>query len=219
MADNFRQPQEGVEGEYGGRVYPEIKAREAAWILVGPERKWAELNVGNVSSTRLQFVVINYSPEHEHDHTHEQPDEEQAYYVASGGTVVTAGMAKILMRPRSGVFVPRGLLHGFRNLRDETLTLLDIHSYFWDDTVPGKLHIEDPIVPPGVGRESHSHDDREEVYYVISGQASVTVAGQHETLGPGGVAYIPRGAKHGYLNSGTESLSLVIVSSRDIVDA
>jgi mannose-6-phosphate isomerase-like protein (cupin superfamily) len=218
MSQYFRHPQDGVEGEYGGRVYPEIVARDAAWILVGPDRKWADLNLGNVVSTRLQFVVINYSPNYEHDHVHEQPDEEQAYYVAHGGALITAGGAKVIMRARSGVFVPRGLLHGFENEQDGLLTLLDIHSYFWDDVVPGKLHIVDPVLPTGTTQPRHAHDDREEVYYVVSGRARVTVDDEIEMVEPGGVAFIPRGAPHGYEAVGDEELSLVVVSSRDMAD-
>jgi uncharacterized cupin superfamily protein len=39
----------------------------------------------------------------------------------------------------------------------------------------------------------HSADGQEEVYYVISGQATLTIDGEEHKLGPGSIAYVPPG--------------------------
>ncbi len=68
----------------------------------------------------------------------------------------------------------------------------------------------------GVSNTHTAHADREEAYYIISGQAFVTVGDEEEMLGAGSVAFIPRGVSHAYRNVGGEALKLAVVSSYDV---
>ena len=41
----------------------------------------------------------------------------------------------------------------------------------------------------------HAEDGQEELYYVISGQATLTIEGRQHRLRPGAIAYVPAGTK------------------------
>jgi quercetin dioxygenase-like cupin family protein len=53
------------------------------------------------------------------------------------------------------------------------------------------------------------HPDHEHAYYVMSGHALVQVARDERVLGPGEIAFIPKGALHGYRTHGTEPVELL----------
>lgn len=50
----------------------------------------------------------------------------------------------------------------------------------------------------GLDHEPHLHETWEQFYFVISGKARVMVGDEEQILGPGGVAYIPAGVRHGF---------------------
>lgn len=45
----------------------------------------------------------------------------------------------------------------------------------------------------GYPDHDHAKDGQEEVYYVISGQATLTIDGEDHVLRPGSIAYVPAG--------------------------
>lgn len=58
-----------------------------------------------------------------------------------------------------------------------------------------------------IGLHVLSHD---EVYYVLSGTGDVTSDGVTRRLGPGGAAYLYKGAKVGIIQVGDEDLSIIV---------
>ncbi len=58
-------------------------------------------------------------------------------------------------------------------------------------------------IKPGEGPPPHRHHDREEYFYILEGSFRLSVAGQEETVGPGTLAFVPRGTVHAFTNIGT----------------
>ena len=64
-------------------------------------------------------------------------------------------------------------------------------------------------VAPGADQKSHSHEDSEQVYVVVSGSGRMTVAGDEERVGPGDLVFIPPATDHSIVNDGDEPLVYV----------
>ena len=183
--------------------------------LIGPDRIFAEYNLGNISSSRMQFVILTYASGGSHD-THVHDDNEQAYYIVSGQASITIAEGTSVLGPGGVALIALGIPHGFHNAGDELLTLLDLHSYQFDDINPSKLGVAEVTYGLQGGVNTHTDADREKAYYIISGQAFVTVGDEEEMLGAGSVAFIPRGVSHAYRNVGGEALKLAVISSYDV---
>lgn len=65
----------------------------------------------------------------------------------------------------------------------------------------GQFTIVEIRSAPGGGPPPHIHTGQDEVFYVISGAYSVEIDGRTETIGPGDVAFIPRGVRHRYTSA------------------
>jgi len=66
---------------------------------------------------------------------------------------------------------------------------------------------------PGGSTVLHVHEDQVQAYYIVSGEASVTVGSSEVLLEPGGVALISPGIPHGFRNVGTDILTLLDLHS------
>lgn len=67
---------------------------------------------------------------------------------------------------------------------------------------------------PGPGHSLHSHDEAEEIIYVLEGEGELIVEGHDPVpLAPGGSIFIPPGAKHSTRNTGTGVFTTLIVYS------
>ena len=76
-----------------------------------------------------------------------------------------------------------------------------------------QLQLVRAIMPPGKGHEFHKHPDCEEIIYVLEGQADQWVEEERQTLGPGGVAHIPKGVVHATYNRTHEPLVFLAILS------
>ena len=56
----------------------------------------------------------------------------------------------------------------------------------------------------------HYHEGYDEVYYVLSGSGSITIAGQSSPLRPGAAVVIPRGMRHSLKAQGEDPLEFII---------
>lgn len=56
---------------------------------------------------------------------------------------------------------------------------------------------------PGQGPPPHRHLDRDEYFFVLEGTYHLTVGDQELDIGPGTLAFVPRGTMHGFTNTGT----------------
>lgn len=66
---------------------------------------------------------------------------------------------------------------------------------------------------PSRSHPFHSHPTREEMIYIISGQAEQWVGRQMKILGPGDTAFVPMGEIHGTWNVGDEMLVFLAILS------
>jgi mannose-6-phosphate isomerase-like protein (cupin superfamily) len=66
------------------------------------------------------------------------------------------------------------------------------------------------IMPDGQSRE-HYHHELEEAYYLLTGQAHMTVDEEIRTVGPGDTIVIPPGARHRIVNTGDTDLVMIVV--------
>jgi oxalate decarboxylase/phosphoglucose isomerase-like protein (cupin superfamily) len=67
---------------------------------------------------------------------------------------------------------------------------------------------------PGKGHERHNHPGSEEIIYVVSGEGEQMVDDRPAvTVGPGASIYIPADIYHSTVNTGKETLELIVVYS------
>ena len=59
----------------------------------------------------------------------------------------------------------------------------------------------------------HTHDDAEEIFYVVSGYGKIRVGEEVEDIGPGSCIFVPIGNEHQLINSGDEILKIVAATA------
>jgi mannose-6-phosphate isomerase-like protein (cupin superfamily) len=59
---------------------------------------------------------------------------------------------------------------------------------------------------PGAATTPHHHAVTEEIYYILSGTAAMTLADETRPVGPGDAIAIPPGCRHTIRNTGREEL-------------
>jgi quercetin dioxygenase-like cupin family protein len=67
--------------------------------------------------------------------------------------------------------------------------------------------------PAGEAHRFHHHPVREEIIYVLEGEAEQWVGDQCRRLGPGEMAFIPAGVPHATLNPGPQELKFLAILS------
>jgi quercetin dioxygenase-like cupin family protein len=67
--------------------------------------------------------------------------------------------------------------------------------------------------PPGQAHRFHHHPVREEMIYVLSGEAEQWVGDERRLLKAGEMAFIPAGVPHATLNPGSEDLVFLAILS------
>ncbi len=76
------------------------------------------------------------------------------------------------------------------------------------------IRVEIWELPPGASEGSHVHDGDdalEEFYYFIAGQGVMWMDGEETAVGPGDAVMAPPGADHGFRNTGSGALKLLII--------
>ena len=66
---------------------------------------------------------------------------------------------------------------------------------------------------PGSSATPHSHEDAENIFYVLQGRGVVVLDGERIPLEPGMLVYIPPKVEHSLASTGTENLLMVFVAS------
>lgn len=64
-------------------------------------------------------------------------------------------------------------------------------------------------VPPGASTMPHYHEQTEEIYYILSGMAQLTIGKETRPVGPGDAIAIPPGQVHTISNTGDEMLTFL----------
>jgi len=76
-----------------------------------------------------------------------------------------------------------------------------------------KLTVGITEVPPGGGLAPHTHEDTEEVIYVLSGTAEYTIEGKKIPIKPGTILHIPPKVKHEAKNNGSAMMKQIWCTS------
>jgi mannose-6-phosphate isomerase-like protein (cupin superfamily) len=66
---------------------------------------------------------------------------------------------------------------------------------------------------PGGFTDSHIHDDCEQMYFVVAGQAEITIGDETRRGGRGASGYMPPGVPHAFRNVGEETLTMAVISA------
>lgn len=89
---------------------------------------------------------------------------------------------------------------------------VQIQHIFTQDELTGKCRLFARVtLEPGCSIGIHNHDREEEIYYIISGKATVDDNGNVQELRPGDAVITGNGAYHAIENTGTEELVLMAV--------
>ncbi len=67
--------------------------------------------------------------------------------------------------------------------------------------------------PKGLAFPIHQHKECEQIYFVLEGEAEVTLDGKAHRIGKGGVVYIPRSTDHAVRNAGNSELVYLVVET------
>jgi len=72
-------------------------------------------------------------------------------------------------------------------------------------------------IDPGNSSNEHSHDDLEEIFYVVAGHGRIRVGDEEEPIEAGSCIYIPTDTPHQLINTGDETLKVLAVTSPPFV--
>ena len=78
-------------------------------------------------------------------------------------------------------------------------------------TIPGAANSQgEVIINPGQGHARHQHEHADELIYVISGTGTQTVGDEEFQIAEGNVVYIPMATMHSTINTGWQTLRLIV---------
>jgi len=107
----------------------------------------------------------------------------------------------------------RSLRYAVKNREGETLR--DTYFLIDPEKSPSRnLKMGYTIVYPTGKTTGHSHDDMEEVYFIISGRGKMVVGNDEFPIQTGDAFYVPFGEFHTAYNTGIEPLKVLWVTGR-----
>ena len=74
-------------------------------------------------------------------------------------------------------------------------------------------------VPEGIDQGLHSHEEAEQVYIVVSGRGTLTVAGDTQEVAQGDLVLVPPATDHSIANTNTADLCCVSVQSPPVTSS
>ncbi|MGN0157665.1 MAG: cupin domain-containing protein [Brotaphodocola sp.] len=78
----------------------------------------------------------------------------------------------------------------------------------------GMLYVAYAMLQEGKSYEAHAHDDHEEVYYIISGNGTITINEETRSIRDGDAIYITPGDTHSIANTGEGFLIFLAFSAQ-----
>ncbi len=107
----------------------------------------------------------------------------------------------------------RSLRYAVKNRQGEILR--DTYFLIDPEKSPSKnLKMGYTIVYPTGKTTGHSHDDMEEVYFIVSGRGKMVVGNDEFPIQAGDAFYVPFGEFHTVYNTGIEPLKVLWVTGR-----
>jgi mannose-6-phosphate isomerase-like protein (cupin superfamily) len=92
----------------------------------------------------------------------------------------------------------------------EGVTIFD-HIFETDEMASKCRVLAKLTLEPGTSIGYHSHEDEEDTYYILSGNATVNLNGETRLLYPGEAAYLAPGGSHSIANDGQVPLEVISV--------
>jgi mannose-6-phosphate isomerase-like protein (cupin superfamily) len=74
-------------------------------------------------------------------------------------------------------------------------------------------------VPAGIDQSLHSHEEAEQVYIVVSGRGTMTVAGDTQEIAEGDLVMVPPATDHSIANGNSADLCCVSVQSPPVTSS
>lgn len=97
--------------------------------------------------------------------------------------------------------IPQGLLQAAADAPTFDLLGGSISIRVRAEDSAGRLGLVEQRIPGGYpGPPLHLHPGFDELFHVLEGELCVRVAERTETVGPGGIAFVPRGTPHTFAN-------------------
>ena len=81
------------------------------------------------------------------------------------------------------------------------------------DQTGGTLGLVEQVVAPGFASPYHVHRSEDEAFYVLAGRVRFVGGDGARVLGPGGVAFLPRGVPHGFRVEGDAPARILLIAT------
>ncbi|MGI5255434.1 cupin domain-containing protein [Actinacidiphila glaucinigra] len=81
-----------------------------------------------------------------------------------------------------------------------------------------RLSLMEFVVPAGHAPPHHIHEDEEQVCFVLDGEVTFFIGDERHDLGPGQVAYGPRGVPHSYVVRSPQGARMAVLFSPACVE-
>ncbi|MEM7728540.1 MAG: cupin domain-containing protein [Pseudomonadota bacterium] len=101
-----------------------------------------------------------------------------------------------------------------------TVSRRNAPHYVWGDGCDGwhlarsdKLSVIQETIPPGCGEVAHSHERAEQVFFVLSGVATLVSRDVVHTLHPEDSFHVPAGVPHEMRNDTDEPIQFLVIST------
>ena len=75
------------------------------------------------------------------------------------------------------------------------------------------MYIARALLQPGLSYHAHSHDDHEEIYYIIRGKGKILLDSETYSIRDGDCVHIPVNAKHSIINDSDEMIEFLAVAA------
>jgi len=111
------------------------------------------------------------------------------------------------MTDQSGTIIGKSEGRVLRAFGDDVIIHLD------GEQTGGKLTMWTGTMPPGGGPPPHYHLNEDETFHVIEGRVAFFANGEWREVGPGGTAFMPRGAVHTFKNVGDQPSRVLIMTT------
>ena len=77
----------------------------------------------------------------------------------------------------------------------------------------GMMYISRALLQPGLSYQAHSHDDHEEVYYIIEGEGEIRIDDEVQSFRDGDIMYIGINQIHEIRNTGDKMINFLAIAS------
>lgn len=77
----------------------------------------------------------------------------------------------------------------------------------------GSFSLTEHLFPAGVGTPPHVHHEHDEAIHVLEGEVTIWCGHTSYLARAGDFAFLPRGARHSYLNTGASDARMLVVST------